>query len=180
MFEVKITESLQSHGVASVLLEVISVADVGLCFLQVFFHYHIKLSATDFSQMKNESKLGITFDEFGGFLVSLFNKVAQQKQNFAELFVSRHKTVVLEVLEKSGMKYTSLLKRELFRLDELILKRKINSMVYNEASNPPFPRCRCRARKISARCVAHRQAPEPCTLPRTRGCKARSDSRVQV
>lgn len=130
--------------------------------------------------MKNENKLGITFDEFGGFLISLFNKVAQQKSNFAELFVSRHKTVVLEVLEKSGMKYTSLLKRELFRLDELILKRKINSLVYNEASNALLTRFRGRARTVLAQYMAHRQAAKPCSVPRAGRCQARANSSFQV
>lgn len=88
----------------------------------------------EFSQLKNEGRLDIDFDHFGGFLVNLFNKISLQSNHFCEIFISKNKTVRLEVFDKSGMKYTSLLKRDLFRLDDIILKKKINSSIHNEYS----------------------------------------------
>lgn len=90
------------------------------------------MTEPDFSQLKNESKLHITFDVFGQFLVGLLNRVAQHNRVFGEIFIRRNGTVQFEVFEVTGMKYISLFKRELYQMDPWLMHRKINTVILNE------------------------------------------------
>lgn len=90
------------------------------------------MNTTDFSQLKNEGKWEISFDQMGGFLVGLLNKAAVHGNVFVELFITKHNTVMVQIFDITGMKYVSLFKREMYQLPPVIMKRKVNSMVANE------------------------------------------------
>lgn len=90
------------------------------------------MTTTDFSQLKNEGKWEITFDQMGGFLIGLLNKAAIHGNVFVELFITKQNTVMVQIFDITGMKYVSLFKREMYQLSPVILKRKLNSMVANE------------------------------------------------
>lgn len=89
----------------------------------------------DFSQLKNEGKLSINYEDFEGYLVDLFNKTADRakSQYFGELTVYRHGTVGIEIFERAGVKVVSLLKRDLYPLSPTLIHRKVNSVVTHEA-----------------------------------------------
>ena len=82
--------------------------------------------------MKNEGKLDINFEKFSGYLLGLFNRIAEKGSVFGEIFIQRQGTVMLEILDRAGMKYISMFKRELHQLEPYILRRKINNQVLNE------------------------------------------------